>query len=439
MKIPHLVLTASALLLAFKITPLSQADDHREGPRSEEAKPKRGDGPKEKSEGERGGKGKSDREASDERAKAKGSGPKPAPGQASEKEQRTYLGLRLVPVPTPIREYLDLESGFGVMVDSVVEGSPAEKAKVAPRDIVTKFGDQLITTPDHLSLLVRREEPGTKRTLEVVRKGSTKEIEITLGQIEVPRIVVRREAGAMPAVPRFDRQNPERFREDIRRYQDDIREMMERRGEWRRDVEKHHDHGHDHDHPHPHAHEGDAEAEKKECCGECEGGSCETCEDCPGCEEGKCHCESGTSDCPDCEGCEVDKTKEAEDETAEADTPKAADAGGRPPAVMVQPGFPVNIFGAEGILKIDNEAGELTITHNEGEHFIEMRDISGELIHEGPYDPDQGVESLPAAAQEHLQKMKLDSLDILTPVAEDASPEPASTELPETSDKTQPL
>lgn len=98
-------------------------------------------------------------------------------------------------------------------------------------------------------------------------------------------------------------------------------------------------------------------------------------------------------------------------------------SGGHPPSISVSPGFPLRVFGMEGVLKIDNEEGELTLTRKEGKHHLEIKDKEGKVIHNGPFDPAAGTGSLPEAARRQLETMKLGNFEILMPEAPAGNPE----------------
>ena len=99
---------------------------------------------------------------------------------------RTYVGFALAEVDDAVREYLDLPHGFGVLVAHVVEGSPAERAGVKDKDIIMSFDGQRLTTPTHLQVLAATYSKGDKVELELIRKGATKTVQITLGEAQLP-------------------------------------------------------------------------------------------------------------------------------------------------------------------------------------------------------------------------------------------------------------
>ena len=95
----------------------------------------------------------------------------------------------------------------------------------------------------------------------------------------------------------------------------------------------------------------------------------------------------------------------------------------RRPAISVNPGFPLRVFGSEGVLKIDNEQGELTLTRKDKDHTLELKDDAGKVIYKGTFDPEAGVEALPREARDHLEKMKLGNFEVRLPAAPMKDPE----------------
>lgn len=269
--------------------------------------------------------------------------------RADENPTQTWLGVATAPLPQSLREYLEVEEGFGVQIFQVLDDSPASKAGLKANDVLVVFGDQMLISPDHLSLLVKRLKKGDEVGVTVIRKGREEEMKVTLGETDYRPFVrpggpdgernFRSGYGAMGSQSR-------QWEEAMRRQQDHFQKWMK-----------------DHN-----ASRGDENT------------------------------------APSPEG--VDQEK--------------------PPAISVRPGFPVEVLTAEGVIKIDNEKGELVITNDNGKHEMILKDEKGNTIYEGDYDPKAGTESLPEAAQKHLKEMKLEDLKVLTPNAPAPKPENAS-------------
>jgi serine protease Do len=72
----------------------------------------------------------------------------------------------------------------GAYVISVVSGSPADKAGVQQKDVITKFNDQKLNTDNDLTTLVNQKKPGDKVTLTIFRNGQTITKEAILSQAQ---------------------------------------------------------------------------------------------------------------------------------------------------------------------------------------------------------------------------------------------------------------
>jgi PDZ domain len=89
------------------------------------------------------------------------------------KEKGSYLGVSASPASAALRYQIGLKPGFGLVVDSVEPGSPAEDAGLKRFDILSKFDDQQLINADQFLVLVRSKSPGEALTLSVIREGKT--------------------------------------------------------------------------------------------------------------------------------------------------------------------------------------------------------------------------------------------------------------------------
>lgn len=65
-------------------------------------------------------------------------------------------------------------------VSSIIKDSPADKAGLKEKDIITKVDDQAIDENNSLISVLGRHAVGDKVTLTVVRDGQEQKIEVTL-------------------------------------------------------------------------------------------------------------------------------------------------------------------------------------------------------------------------------------------------------------------
>jgi serine protease Do len=104
--------------------------------------------------------------------------------RTSGRVSRGRIGVQIDQVSKDVAESIGLGKAQGALVRSVEAGSPGEKAGVEPGDIITKFDGKAIDKPSDLPRLVGNTKPGTKSTLTVFRRGSAKDLTVTIAEIE---------------------------------------------------------------------------------------------------------------------------------------------------------------------------------------------------------------------------------------------------------------
>ena len=70
----------------------------------------------------------------------------------------------------------------GAVIKSVIDESSADKAGLEQDDIITKFGDKDIASPDDLRDAVHAYQPGDKVTVQYLRDSKEKSADVTLGK-----------------------------------------------------------------------------------------------------------------------------------------------------------------------------------------------------------------------------------------------------------------
>lgn len=97
---------------------------------------------------------------------------------------RGRIGVQIDQVTKEVAESIGLGKPAGAMVRSVEPGGPADKAGVEAGDIITKFDGRVIEKSGDLPRIVGGVKPGTKATLEVFRRGATKDLNVTVVELE---------------------------------------------------------------------------------------------------------------------------------------------------------------------------------------------------------------------------------------------------------------
>ncbi|AMM26813.1 DegQ family serine endoprotease [Variovorax sp. PAMC 28711] len=97
---------------------------------------------------------------------------------------RGRIGVQIDQVTKDVAESIGLGKAQGALVRGVEAGSPGEKAGIEAGDIITKFDGKAIEKPSDLPRLVGNTKPGTKSALTVFRRGASKELTVTIAEIE---------------------------------------------------------------------------------------------------------------------------------------------------------------------------------------------------------------------------------------------------------------
>ncbi len=107
--------------------------------------------------------------------------------RASGRVTRGRIGVQIDQVTKEVAEAIGLGKPQGALVRGVESGSPAEKAGVEAGDIILKFDGKVIEKSTDLPRLVGNIKPGTRSTLTVFRRGSTKDLSVTIGEVEADK------------------------------------------------------------------------------------------------------------------------------------------------------------------------------------------------------------------------------------------------------------
>ena len=105
---------------------------------------------------------------------------------------RGRIGVVIDPVTREVAESIGLGKPTGALVRSVEAGGPAEKAGVEPGDIITRVDTRAVESSVELPRIVGNIKPGTKSTLQVFRRGSTRDLNVVVAEFEPERVSTRR-------------------------------------------------------------------------------------------------------------------------------------------------------------------------------------------------------------------------------------------------------
>ncbi len=120
--------------------------------------------------------------------------------RAHGKVSRGRLGVVIQEVSKELADSLGLAKPMGAIVNAVEKGSPAEKAGLEAGDVILKFDGKAINASADLPRLVGNTKPGTRSVVQVWRKGATRDIAITVGEVQEEKVAAGRAGrGAKPS------------------------------------------------------------------------------------------------------------------------------------------------------------------------------------------------------------------------------------------------
>jgi serine protease Do len=105
---------------------------------------------------------------------------------------RGRIGVQIGPVTKEVAESIGLGKAQGAFVSGVESGSPAEKAGIEAGDVITRYDGKAVDKASDLPRMVGSTKPGTRANLTVFRRGSNKELSITIGEFEAEKVASKK-------------------------------------------------------------------------------------------------------------------------------------------------------------------------------------------------------------------------------------------------------
>ncbi|MDP1658684.1 MAG: DegQ family serine endoprotease [Methylotenera sp.] len=103
--------------------------------------------------------------------------------KASGKITRGWLGIAIQEITKELAESFGMKSTNGALVAGVEKSGPADKGGLEAGDVITKFDGKPIVTSADLPRAVGSTKPGKVAAVEILRKGSTKTLNIGVGEM----------------------------------------------------------------------------------------------------------------------------------------------------------------------------------------------------------------------------------------------------------------
>jgi serine protease Do len=114
------------------------------------------------------------------------------------KISRGRIGVVIQEVSKELAESFGMTRAVGALVNAVEKGGPAEKAGVESGDIILKFNGKPVDSSSDLPRIVGSTRPGSKASMDVWRKGATREVTVTVGELPEDRVATRERGKPKP-------------------------------------------------------------------------------------------------------------------------------------------------------------------------------------------------------------------------------------------------
>jgi serine protease Do len=95
--------------------------------------------------------------------------------------------VQIAPVTKEVAESIGLGKPSGALVQNAEAGGPADKAGIEAGDIITKVDGKPVEKAGDLPRMIGSAKPGTKTTLQIFRRGSTKDVTVTVAEFEADK------------------------------------------------------------------------------------------------------------------------------------------------------------------------------------------------------------------------------------------------------------
>ena len=100
---------------------------------------------------------------------------------------RGRIGVTITELTKELAESINFVGRRGVLIRAVEQGAPAALAGLEVGDVITKINEKEIERGVDLTRSISEIRPGTRARLQVWRKGSNREINVMVMEIEPPR------------------------------------------------------------------------------------------------------------------------------------------------------------------------------------------------------------------------------------------------------------
>ncbi len=114
---------------------------------------------------------------------------------------RGWLGVQIQPITDEIADSAGLKQSEGALVADVTANSPALKAGIRIGDAIVRLDGETVKDPSDLARRVARISPGKPAKVTVMRDGSERQVELTIGSMPTDQKEAKAKPDAKEATP----------------------------------------------------------------------------------------------------------------------------------------------------------------------------------------------------------------------------------------------
>ena len=111
--------------------------------------------------------------------------------RASGRVSRGRIGVVIQELTRELADSFGLQKNAGALVNSVEKGGPADKAGIEAGDVILKFDGKPVAASSDLPRMVGGTRPSSKAIVQLWRKGATRDVTVTVGEIPDDKIAAR--------------------------------------------------------------------------------------------------------------------------------------------------------------------------------------------------------------------------------------------------------
>jgi hypothetical protein len=109
-----------------------------------------------------------------------------APQFHTEMRERGYLGIGTQQMTDDLREYFGAAAGEGILINKIVEDSPAERGGLRAGDVIVEADGNVVEDTSDLIRVLKEKGEGDPIQLTIYRDGRSQSMEVSCGETQHP-------------------------------------------------------------------------------------------------------------------------------------------------------------------------------------------------------------------------------------------------------------